>query len=128
MIDRQGVRGPGAGEIPELRIGKGLWVGVIWAAGLASTVYLVGYALFFLLLAVAFSSASKITTLDHLAQIGTSAAPACLYAVIGITGLTFLSSRRYWILGLSAISVEIALAIHVLANPGCIPLFTAWLL
>lgn len=128
MTDFETMRQPENNEVVDI-VGKGFWVGLVWLVGLASTIYLVGYASFWTFLAVVFASpSSAISTVEYLGYIAVNAAPACCYAAIGITGLTFLSSRRFWVLGLSAILLETALAAYAVAKPGSIPMFTGWLL
>ena len=113
-----------------LGAGKMLSSRLVWLTGLASTIYLVGSASFLAFLALVFvpSPSENFTVLDGARLVAMNALPACVYAMIGITGLTLWPSSRLWILGLSAILGETALAIYACAVPGSIPLFTDWLL
>lgn len=112
----------------ETSVRKGFWIDLVWAIGLISTIYLVGHASFLAFLAVVFGSPSSIGLFGYLGSIALDSTPMCCYAATGGIGLKFWPSRRFWMLGLSAISAETALAVYAFANPGSIPMFTNWLL
>ena len=103
---------------------------LVWFWGLIATLYLVSLGLFLAFLSVIFVpySSKYLTIFDIMGMVGTDLLPACCYATIGVIGLKFLPSRRFWTLGLSAILVETALAIYAFANPATLPMFTYWLL
>lgn len=109
---------------------KKLVSALFWFVGLVSTIYLVGDALFLVLLTVVFlpSSSGYTAILDDFKIIAINASPVCLYAAIGFVGLKFGPSSRFKTLGLSAILAETALAIYAYTHPESLPMFTDWLL
>jgi hypothetical protein len=97
---------------------KMLLILLVWLIGLVSTIYLVGTALYLTFLAVIFGmDTSHFAILGYLGFVGANSIPALCFALIGIAGLLFWPSARFWPFGLFAVLVETILALYIFANP-----------
>ena len=116
-------RGGGSDE----PIGQDLVPGIIWLAGLASTLYLVGWASFLVFIAVVFRDHSpQVSEWDKLAFVGMNALPLCCFVVIGFVSLRFWPHRRFRLLGLSAILLQTLSAVCCYVRPEGVLVFIDW--
>src|SRR5579863_5729404 len=91
---------------------KTLLVLLVWLAGLASTLYLIGLAFLLVFYAVIFGTGPNFVLLHYLAFVAESAVPAIFFGTIGIAGLLLWPSARLWPFGLLGILVETMLAAY----------------
>lgn len=104
------------------------WVpGLVWLAGLLSTIYVVCWTSFLSFISLAFINYS---TPDFewrkVAEVALSSLPLLCSVALGIAGLRFWPRGRFRLWGLSAIGLQVAMAGWILANPDGLLTVTRW--